>query len=81
MFEARSGKPFAVAAFFDELLLKSLDLLVEQIVGLVDQADQRIGAHVRVVAFKPGCIQRCALLIGRIRLIGLIFSRDGADGR
>ena len=36
--KAGSGKLFAVAAILDELRLQRGDLLVEQIVGLVDEA-------------------------------------------
>ena len=51
--QPRSRKPLAVTAAFNELPLQPLDLPVEQIVRLVDQADQRVSNHRRVVVVKP----------------------------
>jgi len=77
------GKLFAIATLFDKLFFKCVDLLIEQVIRLVNQADQRIGTHKGIVMFKPLSIQRKALLIGPIRLIRLIrpmLSRDAPDG-
>ena len=47
-FKTGTGHAFAQAAFIDEGLFQTAELLVEQIVGLVDQADDRIGRDFRV---------------------------------
>jgi hypothetical protein len=49
--KARGGELLAVAAAFDELSLKGGDLAVEEIVGLVDQADDRVGRGFRFPFF------------------------------
>jgi hypothetical protein len=40
---------FAVAAFVDKRTLQPGNLLIQQIIGLVDQADERIGDHCGVL--------------------------------
>ena len=74
------GELFAIAAFFNKLLFERSDLLVEQVVRLVNQADQRIGANKRVVMLKPLGIQRGSLLIGQIRPIRLMITRYASNG-
>ena len=75
-FAPRGGKLFAVAATLDELLLKLLKLAVQQLVGLMNQADDRVGSGFRRLAFDERAVgtvrgRRCFIgPIGRISLIG-----------
>ena len=39
--------PLTQAAVFDEFFLQRLQLLVQQIIGLVNQTDSNIGDHIR----------------------------------
>jgi len=55
---------FGEPAVFEELLVELSELLVEQVVGLVNQADQGVGGGFRGAFDKT--------LIGRIGPIGLI---------
>jgi hypothetical protein len=59
--EPCAGHALAQAAFLEEILLEPADLLVEEIVGLVDEADQDVGDQVR-----DGFRHRSLRLIGRI---------------
>jgi len=43
----------AVAAGLDEPLLERANSLVQKVVGLVDQTDQRVGNHGRIAVLKP----------------------------
>lgn len=43
VFKSRSGHAFPDAAFLDEVAFESANLLIEQVIGLVDQADRDIG--------------------------------------
>jgi hypothetical protein len=49
--ETGAGHPFAQAAFFDKILLQSLELLVEKIGGHFDEAGYHVGADGRVGVF------------------------------
>ena len=46
--DSRGGELLAVSALVDEIALESPDLAVEKVIGLVDQADDRIGDGARV---------------------------------
>ncbi len=73
LFQPRRGKPLAVAALFDELPLQPADLAVEQIVGLVNQTDHRVGNYRRLAVFEPpGVVHFMVRHIGLIRPISLI---------
>ena len=43
VFEAGAGHAFAEAAFLHEVFFEPADLLVEEVVGLVDDADRDVG--------------------------------------
>ena len=76
MSKAGSGELLAVAATFHELGLKSADLLVEQVVRLMNQANNRIGPNLGTLMLQPVRIQRPPLTIrqfSQIRLISPIF--------
>jgi hypothetical protein len=45
------GHPLAQAALFDEFFLQRLQLLIQQIIGLVNQTDCNIGDHIRRASF------------------------------
>jgi hypothetical protein len=45
LLDSRRRQAFCVAAFLDELPLQARNLPVEQVVGLMDQADDGIGNH------------------------------------
>ena len=49
--EAGAGHAFAQAAFFEKILLQPAELLVNQVVGLVDQADRNVGNNFRRARF------------------------------
>ena len=51
--EAGGGEGFGVAAALDEGLLHGGDLLVEEVVGLVDQADEGVGGADGVGLIEP----------------------------
>ena len=54
--EAGAGHSLAESSFIEEVFFKPSDLLVEQIVGLVDQADDDIGDNVTGAGFKEFAI-------------------------
>jgi len=41
-FEADAGHAFAQAAFFEEVAFEAGDLPIEEVIGLVDQADENV---------------------------------------
>src|SRR5437899_13085736 len=49
--EAGAGHALAQAALFQKILFQPFELLVEQVVGLVDQADENVGHHLRRAGF------------------------------
>jgi len=49
--ETGAGHAFAEAAVFEEVLLQAADLFVEQVVDDLDQANDDVGADVRVGVF------------------------------
>ena len=57
LFSPRSHPPgrklFAVTALAHKLFFERSNLLIQQIVCLIDQADQCIGPHGTVFVFKP----------------------------
>jgi hypothetical protein len=61
-FPAAVIQPLGEGSLIEEIRLECLELLVEQIVGLVDEADDDVGAGFRIAGFNLG-------LIGRIRPI------------
>ena len=67
--QALGGELLGVAAAFDEGLLEGVDLLVEQVVGLVDQADHGIRPHSGFSVFQPRGVERPAFWVGEIRQI------------
>jgi len=54
--EAGAGHALAQAAFGEEIPFQPADLLVEQAVGLVDEADDDISHHFRWASFDEGPI-------------------------
>jgi len=75
--ETLGGELFAVAAFFDEGLLHGDELLIEEKVCLVDQADEGVGAGGGVFVLQPGFVFFVAGAVsgvcGEIGGIGRIF--------
>lgn len=65
-------EPLAVTTFIYELLFKAGDLPVQQVIGLVDQANEGIGGDGRVAVSEQGFISFMIGPIGQIRLIGPI---------
>jgi len=64
--EAGSGHSFAESAVFEEVLFQAADLLIEQVVGYFDQADDHVGGDfgVRVLdAFAEGFVCRVGLAV------------------
>jgi hypothetical protein len=51
--QPRAGHPLAQPALLQEILRQAADLLVDQVVGLVDQADRDVGDH--LVRFGSAC--------------------------
>ena len=51
--ESCYGELLTVAAAFHEIPLERVDLPIQQVVCLVNQAKQRIGHHLGVGVFKP----------------------------
>ena len=72
--DAGRGKLLSVAALLDEPALQRRGLPVEQVIGLVNQADDGIGDDRGVRGSEPGRI------IGRIRPIGRIGPMLNAHG-
>jgi hypothetical protein len=75
--ESCGGQLFGVAALLDERLLERADLLVEQVVGLVNQADDGVGADAGLGLVEPGGVEgmkgaAAGLRIARVRRIRLI---------
>ncbi len=58
MGDSGGGELFGDAAAFDEVALQADELLVEQVVGLVDQADQRVGDDRRFFMGEVGLVER-----------------------
>ena len=57
------GQFFAVATFLDEIAFQRGDLLIKQVVGLMNQADDGIGDHGGIAVGKPkGIIGRMGLI-------------------
>lgn len=54
--DSSSGEALTVAALLNKVALKTRDLPVEQVVGLVDQADYGVGYDARVGVGQPGPI-------------------------
>ncbi len=73
--EAGAGHALTEAAFSEEVLFEAAELLVEEVVGLVNDADDDIGHHFGRAGFQIGPIGR----IGRITVIRL--ATEGAIGR
>src|SRR5579884_4070247 len=71
--QARGSKLLAVAATANKLLFQRGNLLVEQVVGLVNQANQGIGAHRGIGMLEPRSVERPALMIRQISQIRRIF--------
>lgn len=63
MSNACGGELFGIAAVLDESAFEGRDLLVEQVVGLVDQADDGIGTDDGVIVFEPWGVKVPALLV------------------
>ena len=51
MRETDAGHAFAQAPLFDEVLFQTAKLLVEQVVGLMNQADRDVGNGLRRTCF------------------------------
>ena len=66
MAQARLRHPFADAALFEEVFFQAADLLIEDVVGLVDQADGDVRHHFAGTRLAEGTIG----LIGPMGLIG-----------
>lgn len=63
---------FAVATLLNKLRFEFFDLLVEQIIGLMNQANECVSSYVRLFLLKPFGVKRTAFLIRQIRQIRLI---------
>ena len=72
MRQPRGRKLFGVASALDELPLQPHELLVEQVVRLVDQAQERIRHHRRVVVLQLRRVEGTAGASAFIRRIGQI---------
>ncbi len=58
--EAGAGHALAQAAFLEKVLFEALDLLVEQVIGLMDQANEDVGDRLR----RPGFDEFAEILVG-----------------
>jgi hypothetical protein len=65
----RGRQTLAVTAPLDELTFQSGNLPVEQVIGLMNQADDRIGDHSRVAVGQPRRVSFRISPIGRINPI------------
>ena len=54
--EAGAGHALAQAAFFEEISLETAELLVEEIVRLMDEADEDVGDDLRWAGLEIGPI-------------------------
>jgi hypothetical protein len=70
--EPCGGELLGVAARLHEGAFQGGDLLVEQIIGLVDQANDGVGADGRLGVLQPRGVEGPALLIGQIGPIRLM---------
>jgi len=55
--DAGGGELLRKAAAFDEGLLQADELLVEQVVGLMDEANQGVGHDGGVFVLDVGCVE------------------------
>ena len=62
--EAGAGHALAQPAFLEEILFKALELLVEQVVRLMDQADEDVGDRFR----RPGFDEFAEVVVGEVVL-------------
>lgn len=76
--EPGGGQLLRVSALLNEGLLQRGDLLIQQVVRLMDQADDGIRPHGGILMIQPGSIKRVAPQIGLIRPIGRIRPIWGA---
>jgi hypothetical protein len=53
MLDAGNGQLLAITAFVNEIALKGPNLLIEQVVGLVDQTDDSVGDDRRISVVEP----------------------------
>jgi len=74
--DARHGQALAVAAPMDKTPFQSADLLVEQVIRLVNQANKGVGDNRRVGVAQPIGVR--AKRISRIRLIGPMMCTNGS---
>ena len=58
LFNPRCCQLLAVAAFVDKTAFKTGYLLIQQVVCLVDQADEGVGGYSRIRVFQPGGVRR-----------------------
>jgi len=65
--ETGGSKLLAVPALFNEGCLQRGNLPVEQVVRLMDQADDRIGPNLGTLMLQPESIQHPALLVSSVR--------------
>ncbi len=61
-----SGELFAVAAALDKVLFQGGNLLIEQVVGLVDQANQGVGPDGGVFVLQSAQVQGPPFRISQI---------------
>lgn len=71
--QSGAGHAFAEAIFFEEILFEAADLSVEEVVGLMNQADRDVGNNVR----RPRLDERP---IGLIGLRGLTAEASNVEG-
>ena len=64
--EAGGGELFTVAAAFDEGVFEGGDLAIEEEIGLVDEADERVGADGWVGVVEPRGVEEPAIGVGEI---------------
>lgn len=65
--EPRGSQLFAVAAFLNELLFDRLELLVEQIIGLMDQTNEGVRTDRGILMIEPTSVKGIITLIRKAR--------------
>jgi hypothetical protein len=61
--QSSGSQLFAISTLIDKIPFESIDLQIEQIVSLMNQADNRIGSNGCIAMLQPSGIQRPALLV------------------
>jgi hypothetical protein len=80
MLQSLCRELLAIATPFHKLILQCDDLLIEQIVRLVDDADHRIGTNEGIFMIEPVAVELVTPSIGQIRPIRPMRRRHGTHG-